>query len=164
MVGQPQERRNNIKALLIAGAILASAAAALWLFVENAERFFPTNGKQYGSSLARSVDASGAGGCGRAAGENWWFCGVETDAGSGYGDYYVLRTHGEACWTARAVKTDPARRKTGEGAFVITEVGRTRKDCVGISDYLWPNNPDGFAESQAAPPRPFELRSSPAEG
>ena len=133
MVGQPQERRNNIKALLIAGAILASAAAALWLFVENAERFFPTNGKQYGSSLARSVDASGAGGCGRAAGENWWFCGVETDAGSGYGDYYVLRTHGEACWTARAVKTDPARRKTGEGAFVITEVGRIRRISGGAA-------------------------------
>jgi hypothetical protein len=141
MVDPRQERRSNIKALLIAGAILASAAAALWLLAENAERFFTTGGKQYGSSLARSVDAAGA-----------------------YGDYYVLRSHGEDCWTARAAKTDSVRSKAGEDVFVITEVGRSRKDCVGISDYLWPTNPDGFAESQAGPSRPFELRSSPAEG
>jgi hypothetical protein len=155
------ERRQNLKALAIAGGILAALAGIAVFVAAKPQWFMSTGGKQYGSSLADKVPiAAGAGGCGRQEGEDWWWCGVEFDAGSGYGASYVLRTRSEACWTAhratvRRVRNEPPKRDV----FVIAEDERAISGCVGIWDYVSPDNPYGFNADREDPPWPFVLRS-----
>lgn len=147
-----------MRAVAIAIGILVGLGIAAWLIGVNAHRFVDTGAEHYGSSLSREVEDGVGGACGEIKEQGRWWCGVETDAGSGYSRSFILQPDGERCWTARAAHARRVRRDPPKDyVIVVTERGRELSGCVGLWDYLVPDNP-AFGDGEDRPPGQMVLR------
>jgi hypothetical protein len=124
----------------VAIGVLGVMVVAGWLFISEPARFLTVGGDELASSLSRETPNGKGGECTRQREAGWWWCGVELDPGSGYGQMYRLTSDDDGCWTARRAKVETI--KSPKSRFVrVVASGEPLSACVGILDYVSPDDP-----------------------
>jgi len=127
--------------LLWAG--LALLGVGVWLFASRPARILAVRGTQLGSSLSRATDGTG-GQCRLQKDREWWWCGVETDPGSGIGQTFRLTSEASGCWEATEAEVHVIKRAPGSPYPKLVRVTPTAhpdrpSGCIGLLDYVIPD-------------------------
>lgn len=126
----------------IVGGTVGLVLVAVWLFATDPARVLNVGDEQLGSSLSREIDGTG-GDCTRQLDREWYWCGVETDPGSGYGATYRLVADDSGCWTARAARVRTVRKKPRLVRVEPTGGSKHLSGCVGLFDFVFPDSAYG---------------------
>jgi hypothetical protein len=135
-------RRLRLRSYIGIGIAVAVAVGVIYLFGSRPGRVLDVGGSQLGTSLSRESGGTG-GGCTRQSGRSWWWCGVETDPGSGFGATYRLTTDSSGCWDAqesrvKAVPKAPSSDRVGRPQPVPSS--QPLSGCVTIFDFIFPDH------------------------
>jgi hypothetical protein len=91
----------NWRVALLASTVVVVLClfAAVGMLVFKPTSVLSAEGTQLGSSLSRETNSTG-GACTLQKGHDWYWCGVEVDAGSGFGASFRLTADENGCWKA----------------------------------------------------------------